>query len=505
MIVKAVPKSSFDGKSVLFYLILLIGWLIALVSCFMAYKLLAITVNLSHSEKALKENNEELGVMVNQLNAQNKEIHQQKEYIEFLADSDYLTNLFNRRKFTKDIMHHIKLEESGTILLLDIDNFKNINDTQGHHYGDKVLQHMSCIMTEVLSKNTTVYRIGGDEFAIHLSGICDNEKIEAHIALLFDALIENNYIEKIKNRITVSIGIAKYPLDSSNVDDLLIKSDIAMYQAKNQGKNRFCYFTENLISDFDYNVKIERELQNALELDKFKLLYQPIIDSRTGHVSSFEALLRIEDSLLSPLQFIAVAENSGLIIAIGHQVIDQVCRQLRNWKANHGAIKPVAINISAKQLYDGKIVDYLKDTLAKYDIAPNLIEIEITESVLIENSDFNIALLSELRHFGFEISLDDFGTGYSSLSYLAYMPVDKVKIDKSLKDRFLFLEDHSIMEGIISICHGLKLQVVTEGVESKEDYQRLRAFGSDFLQGFYFQKPIEPEKAIKLLDQKYFT
>jgi EAL domain-containing protein (putative c-di-GMP-specific phosphodiesterase class I) len=202
-----------------------------------------------------------------------------------------------------------------------------------------------------------------------------------------------------------------------------------MYQAKNQGKNRFCYFTENLISDFDYNVKIERELQNALELDKFKLLYQPIIDSRTGHVSSFEALLRIEDSLLSPLQFIAVAENSGLIIAIGNQVIDQVCRQLRNWKANHGAIKPVAINISAKQLYDGKIVDYLKDTLAKYDIAPNLIEIEITESVLIENSDFNIALLSELRHLGFKISLDDFGTGYSSLSYEAYQ---KFKFDSEV-------------------------------------------------------------------------
>lgn len=282
-----------------------------------------------------------------------------------------------------------------------------------------------------------------------------------------------------------------------------MKSDIAMYQAKEDGKNRYCYFSDNLISSLDDNVRIERELQNSIEMDRFKLVYQPVVNTHTGKISYFEALLRIKDSTLSPADFIPVAENTGLIITIGNWVIDQVCRQLNFWRDNHLSIKPIAINISAKQLYDDSIVEYIRSALEKYNLAPHLLEIEITESVLVGNSGYTIQILNKLRAMDIVISLDDFGTGYSSLSYLTYMPVDKVKIDKSLKDKFLFLEKVAVMEGIISICHGLNLQVVTEGVESRQEFEKLKEYGSDFVQGYYLEKPTNPEIAINVIEKNY--
>ena len=313
----------------------------------------------------------------------------------------------------------------------------------------------------------------------------------------------NNFIEKIKNNITVSLGIARYPKDALTSDDLLIKSDIAMYQAKKKGKNRYCYFTDVLISDFDYNIKIEKKLWNVLEEGKFKLLYQPIVDNKSGEISSLEALIRIEDSSLSPSEFIAIAENSELIILIGHWVIDQVCFQLNEWKKEGATIKPVAINISVKQLYDDSIIGYIKEALDRYNLSSEFLEIEITESVLFDNSEDMIKILSTLRIMGHSISLDDFGTGYSSLNYLTYMPIDKVKIDKSLKDEFLFLENKDVMQGIISICHGLEMNVVTEGVETKEEYERLREYNADYTQGYYFEKPISSDKILILLKNNY--
>lgn len=510
MTLKAIPKNGFDGKSSLFYIILIIGGLITIISSLIVYKLLDTTIALDNSEKELKENNKVLEGTINQLtineaqlHKQYEEINKQKDYIQFLADCDYLTNLYNRRKFTEDITDNISARGDGTILLLDIDNFKNINDTQGHYYGDRVLYHIADVLKGALNKNAIVYRIGGDEFAVHLPGIIENEKIESYIKSIFDALKTNNCIEQIKNHLTASVGIAKYPQDASSADDILIKSDIAMYQAKEEGKNRFCHFSDDLNSNFDNNVRIERELQNAIEMDRFKLVYQPVINAKTGKIAYFEALLRIDDSRLSPAEFIPVAENTGLIITIGNWVIDQVCSQLNFWRNNHISIKPVAINISAKQLYDSAIVEYIKKSLEKYNLEANLLEMEITESVLIENPTHTIELLNKLREMGIVIALDDFGTGYSSLSYLTYMPVDKVKIDKTLKDKFLFLEDVEVMEGIISICHGLKLQIVTEGVESIEEFDKLRTYGSDFMQGYYFEKPTSPEIAINIIEKDY--
>ena len=282
-----------------------------------------------------------------------------------------------------------------------------------------------------------------------------------------------------------------------------MKSDIAMYQAKKDGKNRYCYFTEELISNFDFNVRIENELRDALDMNKFKLLYQPVIDSKTNEISSFEALLRIQDSIISPSDFIPVAESTGLIIPIGDWIIEQVCKQLYEWKENGIQIKPVAINISARQLYEGSILSNIKEILDRYKLPTDLIEIEVTESILINNSEQTIDMLQKLRDIGILISLDDFGTGYSSLSYLTYIPVDKVKIDKSLKDKFLFIENEDVMKGIISICHGLNLKVVTEGVESEEEFEQLKKYSSDYVQGYYFDKPLSFKNVTTLLKENH--
>ena len=503
MTIRAIPKGGFQGKSGLFYLILGMGMIIASIASLLIYKLIT-------SAMIQKENNIELETLVNELRTNKEELYSQfneiktqKEYIKFLADCDYLTSLYNRRRFADDIKQFIEKNEKGAILLLDIDNFKNINDTQGHYYGDKVLKHIAWVLKESLGKEAVAYRIGGDEFTIHLPKITDHKIIEAHINSFFKALKLENCIDNVKHHITASVGIAKYPLDANTADDLIKMSDIAMYQAKKDGKNRFCYFTEDLNSNFGYNVNVVKELQEALDKNKFKLVYQPIVNSKTGEIASLEALLRIEDSKLSPAEFIPVAENSGLIVPIGNWVIEEVCLQLSKWQNRCNSIMPIAVNVSAMQLYDGSLVEYVRKVLNKYNLSPQLLEIEITESVLIENSEYMIKVLKKFRDMGMRISLDDFGTGYSSISYLTYMPIDKVKIDKSLKDEFLFLEDSSVMEGIISLCHGLKMIVVTEGVETKEEYERLNEFGSDFIQGYYFDKPLSGEEMGKRLNKNY--
>ena len=503
MELKIISKEGFSGNSILFYVIFAVGFIGALISSILIYKLLTITF-------VLKEKNCDLGIKVNQLRDQEKqqyiqyvEIKEQKEYIEFLADCDYLTGLFNRKRFTEDIKSFIEKNGKGTILLLDIDNFKNINDTQGHYYGDIVLKHIATILRTSLNDEEVVYRIGGDEFIVHLPAIHENDVIEATVSLVLKALKEENCVDHNKHHITASVGIAKYPLNANSVDELLKKSDIAMYQAKKDGKNRYCHFTEDLNSNFGHNVGVEKVLQNALEHNKFKLLYQPIIDAKTGKIVSLEALIRIAGSNISPAEFIPVAEKAGLIVAIGNWVIDEVCLQLSVWKNKCNSIMPIAVNVSAMQLYDGSIFSYVTNALKKYNLSPRLLEIEITESVLIENSEEIIKVLNQFRDLGVRISLDDFGTGFSSISYLTYMPIDKVKIDKSLKDEFLFLEDSSVMEGIISLCHGLKMVVVTEGVETKEEYQRLSEFGSDLIQGYYFDKPLDASEMGKKLNKNY--
>ena len=314
---------------------------------------------------------------------------------------------------------------------------------------------------------------------------------------------ERIIVDNTENSITVTMGIVQYPIDGDSIDELLIKADIAMYSAKKSGKNRYLFFDEKMKEKFNDKVNIENTLRKALRNEDFLLLYQPIVETKTGDTSSFEALLRIRDSNITPDEFITIAEETGLILPIGKWVIKEAVRQISIWIEKGYAPLPVSINLSPRQFYDVKLVDYIKETLEDYQVDPSLLELEITENIFAEKKDEVINILNRLKAIGLKISLDDFGTGYSSLNYLTFMPLDRIKLDKSLKDKFIELENIKFMDSLIALAHGLNLKVVTEGVEKIEEFEKLKIAGSDYLQGYLFSKPIKNEEVEKIFNRNY--
>ena len=511
--IKAYPKNGWKGDSYLFYLILAIGFLASSAAFLSIYKLLSIKYQLetnqrelSNSNVKLLSTNEALETTINalvsskeQLKKQFEEIKAQESYIQFLADHDSLTELFNRRKFVENLEMSQSNHETGAVMLLDIDNFKNINDTLGHVYGDKVINHVAILLSDALPDHATAYRLGGDEFLVLLPCLVDVPKISEIIKNIMGLLGGNNEIDQISNHITLSLGVARYPADGETVEEILIKADIAMYHSKKSGKNQYQFFNEKMISEFGEKIHIENHLRKANETGDFILYYQPVIDAKTGEIAYFEALLRLADFSYPPNIFIPAAEDTGLIISIGKWVVREAVSRVRLWLDSGVMPKPVAINLSPKQIYEATIVDYLEETLKAYNVDVSLIEIEITENVLMENQEDNIKTLERLKALGFKIALDDFGTGYSSLNYLTYVPVDKIKLDKSLKDKFIHHANSQVMDGLISIAHGLDLKVVAEGVETAEEYEKLVYQNCDYLQGYLFSKPVPEDSVLQML------
>ncbi len=430
------------------------------------------------------------------------ELKQQEGYIKYLADHDPLTGLYNRRKLTEILTKELKHNKNGAIFLLDIDDFKNINDILGHVYGDELLRRIANLIMDSVSENIIAFRFGGDEFLILLREE-ENHKIVEYAEKLLNIFKERVFIDEIENNITVSLGIVKYPQDGKTIDDLLIKADIAMYSVKRSGKNRYLFFDEKMKEKFNKKIKIENMLRRAIKNEDFLLLYQPIIETSTGEVSSFEALLRIKGHDISPQSFIPVAEETGLILPIGKWVIKEAVKQISIWKEKGYKPLPVSINLSPRQFYDLSLIDYIKKTLEEYHVEPSLLELEITENIFAEKRHETINILNRLKSLGVIISLDDFGTGYSSLNYLTFMPIDKVKLDKSLKDKFIELESIKIMDSLIALVHGLNLKVVTEGVEKIEEFKRMKRAGSDFLQGYLFSKPLAKADVEKIFYRNY--
>ncbi|MGB5823528.1 MAG: EAL domain-containing protein [Proteocatella sp.] len=462
------------------------------------------------SQEELTAANEELETALSQiigsqeeLKTQYDEIKAKEDYIRFLAYHDSLTELYNRRQFIEDLEVKLSKSKTGTVLLMDIDNFKYINDTLGHVYGDSVLRHVACLINESLPENASAYRFGGDEFLVHIEGNVKDFEIEEYIKTIVDILSDNSELEGIRNHITISIGVVCYPLDGLNVEELIIKADVAMYSAKKSGKNRCLIFNENMSTEFNERVQIGNKLIKAIETDSFKLLYQPVIEIRTGEIAYFEALIRMKNDTLSPAIFIPVAEESNLIILIGRWVIKEAIKQIRKWIELGLSPEAIAINLSPKQIYDDGLVEFLSKSLAEYEIDPSYIEIEVTESVLIDNIDEAIRTMEKIRGLGIKIALDDFGTGYSSLNYLTHIPVDKIKLDKSIKDKFIYLENIQVLDGLISVAHGLKLKVVAEGVEEIEEARRLMKGKCDYLQGYLFSRPVSADDAEKLFSKNY--
>lgn len=478
---EAVPKQGYTRKSVLFRLILLMGMIVSLVAATLTYKLMK---------------------SANTLQIQLDEIKKQDEHIRFIAERDFLTDLYNRRKLSTDLEECLKSNNNGIILFIDIDDFKNINDTLGHYYGDKVLKYVS----ELLSNLTfidcyTPYRMGGDEFVLHIPDIIDKENIEIYILQLFDVLSKNHYIDNIKNSITGSIGVVRYPLDAQTVDEIVMKADIAMYSAKKLGKNRYCYFEQRMVESFDWKINMEKELREAVERGLFYLMYQPIVDANTERLLYFEALIRMRDSNIPPNIFIPVAEEMGLIIQIGRWVIQEAMTQITTWNDLGMPIKKISVNVSPRQFQDHELTSFLEEMIQHNNIDPSDFEIEITENVLLDNIDQNIKIMEQIKNLGINIALDDFGTGYSSLSYLTYIPVDKIKLDKSLKDRFLIMENEQAIKGLISLCHGLELDVVVEGVETLSEAESLKKQNVDYFQGYYYSRPMISSDATKYIEE----
>lgn len=430
------------------------------------------------------------------------EMKQQEKYIKYLADRDSLTGLYNRRKFAEVLNDELKNDRKGAMLLLDIDDFKNINDILGHVYGDEILRRLAGLIKDSSSEGMIAFRFGGDEFLILLKEY-EACKIEEYTERLISLFKDRIVVDQMENNITVSIGIVQYPNDGNNIDDLLIKADIAMYSVKRTGKNRYLFFDKKIKEKFNNKIKIENILRKALKQESFILHYQPIIETHTGRVSSFEALLRIKNINISPEVFISIAEETGLIIPIGKWVIKEAIKQIRTWTDNGHSPLPISINLSPRQFYDINLIEYIKKTLEEYDVDPPLLEVEITENVFAEKRWETVDILNRLKSLGIMISLDDFGTGYSSLNYLTYMPLDKVKLDKSLKDKFIELENIKIIDNLIALVHGLNLKVVTEGVEEVEEFRRMRRAGSDFIQGYLFSRPITIEEVEKILSEDY--
>ncbi|GGO78091.1 hypothetical protein GCM10011348_09180 [Marinobacterium nitratireducens] len=416
-----------------------------------------------------------------------------------LANFDPLTGLPNRRLFRDRLEQEIRKAQRAdgrlALLFLDLDHFKDINDTQGHDVGDILLKDAAQRLIRCVRSSDTVARLGGDEFTIILGGL-DRTDTAARISQqILDSFGEPFQLAGRKDYISASIGITFYPDDALDVNALLKNADQAMYVAKAQGRNRFHYFTASMQEAAQARVELINDLRNALCRNQFHLLYQPIVDCASGAVIKAEALIRWhhpERGLISPVDFIPLAEETGLIIDIGNWLFREAAKQARAWRQSHHPDFQISINTSPVQLQpEGIDVQAWGELLNSLDLPGNSIAIEITEGLLMDNG-FATRLM-EIQELGIEVSLDDFGTGYSSMSYLKKFDIDYLKIDKSfVRNLKAGSSDLALCEAMIVMAHKLDLKVIAEGIETLEQQWLLNSTGCDYGQGYFFARPIPP-------------
>jgi len=440
---------------------------------------------------------------ISQLETSRKQLH-------FFATHDQLTKLPNRTLLLQTLdtilVRHRRQHRTGALLFVDLDNFKSINDMAGHTVGDRILIECTSRIARQLRSQDTFGRLGGDEFLIILEDIHHRESA-AYIArkiihALKEPFIDNEHIFELG----ASIGISLFPEHSTKSETLIHQADLAMYQAKKRGKNRFQYYNRSFEIILQHDYSIEQSLRSALEDEGFYLLYQPIIDIASGRIVSVEALLRLHDKELTaynaPDIFIPVAERSGLVLRIGQWVFDQVCHQLSLWRKEGMDDLVVAINLSRRQLSDESWSDFVSETLQHYRLSPSQIDFEITETAFMASRESSYETIRKLKKSGFRIAIDDFGTGYSSLANLKHFSTDKLKIDKSFIGGMLNNEsDRAIVAASVALGHALGLKVVAEGVETPEQHQHLLGSGCDEVQGFLLGRPSTPEEIRQRLTQ----
>jgi diguanylate cyclase (GGDEF)-like protein/PAS domain S-box-containing protein len=420
-----------------------------------------------------------------------------EEKYNYLAYHDDLTDLPNRRYFHRVLESFIKSnknkKQTFAVLYLDLDRFKIINDTFGHSKGDLLLKEVAKRLSLCLDENTHLARMGGDEFIF----IFNNFKSQQEITKLADKVLEKFtkpfHIKSIEIHTSVSIGIAIYPDYPLKPEDFMVYADNAMYQAKEQGKNGYVIYTEELIQHLTEKITLESDLRRALDEEEFVLHYQPQICNETGHIVGVEALIRWNHPTLGmiyPDKFIQLAEETGLISEIGEWVIEHACLQNKKWQ--DAGLKPIkiSVNLSTQQFLKQNLVNFIKLVLDKTMLDPRYLVLEITESMAMD-FDYSLDVLQQLKDIGIGISIDDFGTGYSSLSYLKLFPLDYLKIDKSfVRDIYDDENDANIVKAIITLAHNLNLKVIAEGVETNEQLQFLKKYGCNHIQGYIYSKPL---------------
>ncbi|MFA9558842.1 EAL domain-containing protein [Evansella sp. AB-rgal1] len=424
-----------------------------------------------------------------------------EETIKYLADNDPLTQLPNRRVFMEQLCLNIEKAKRNkgklAILFLDLDNFKDINDVMGHYYGDLLLHVIAGKLKAFYPNQCFISRVSGDEFAFIYSELENENDVEQIAQALLQIFSHSFQIEKLQFQITASIGISLYPTHGKNPDELLKQADLAMYSAKNEGKNNFQLYTTDLYEKTLSKKQLHKELEIAIKENQFILYYQPKINIQTLEITGVEALIRWNHpskGIISPAQFIPLAEETGLIFSIDDWVLREACQQLAAWREEGLSSITISVNISSRQFYNKELVTTVMQLLLESKLDPHHLTLEMTESTLMTDKEKTITVLNSLKQVGVYTSLDDFGTGYSSLSYLKYLPINKLKIDRSFISEIANnTKDAAIVESIFALATNLNLDIIVEGIETKEQLQFL---GTRCIegQGFLFSPPIPADE-----------
>jgi diguanylate cyclase (GGDEF)-like protein len=438
-------------------------------------------------------------------------LEETKEHFRHAAFHDSLTGLPNRAMFTELLKAEIESskrrdDHKFAVLFLDLDRFKNINDSLGHTHGDLLLVAFAGRLERTLRPVDTLARFGGDEFAILFSGMTDATDAVRVAQRIQDELTQPFVLDKNSAFATASIGIALSSTGYDRPEDILRDADTAMYRAKENGKARYEVFDHAMHARAVSRLQLESDLRQAIEQDEFCVYYQPIVSLQTGRLAGFEALVRWNHprrGLVMPADFIPVAEETGLIVPIGQWVLAEACRRVREWQIASPVHRSLgmSVNLSARQVAQPDLLEWIKDALESSKLSPHCLKLEITESVVMENAEAAALMFKQLRALGVQLSIDDFGTGYSSLSYLHRFPLNYLKIDRSFVMRLTTENDNAIVRTISTLARNLGMEVIAEGIETEEQYQQLKMLGCEFGQGYLFSRPVDDDAVLHLLAQ----
>lgn len=439
-------------------------------------------------------------------------LEEEKAELYKLSTTDSLSGLANRNSLDQRLSWLIsdaaRNKQEFAVFFLDLDNFKSVNDSQGHKIGDQLLVMVSEQLREVIRNSDIIARVGGDEFVFVLSNYHSHIELTRIADRVLERLSQPWVVEGYQLFISGSIGIALYPKDGSDTVTLLKNADIAMYQAKKRGRNQYAYFTEEVNREIQQDIALSKEMRQGLESGEFELYYQPQTDSFSGEIIGVEALVRWKHpgrGPIAPDRFIPLAERTGLIIDLGDWILREALRQQVDWRDQHGLDLPMSVNISALQFHDDHFEGRLQQALEATGADPARVHLEITETLLMEQADAYLDRLQRIHQRGFRFALDDFGTGYSSLAYLKTFPIDVLKIDR------MFIRDHDTVSGsifletIVKMAHTLRLDVICEGVETAEQLEYLVRIGCESYQGYYCSRPLPADDLLRFMRKRQLT